>query len=230
MALVVLAEDEIEQPPAGADDGQGVELVVPDDVVGLLEAGALGGGDQLLKGGHEFGDPGGGVHTADAVIPAGDDAQQFPLIGAIRGDSYGGVAVALLQLQHVLEGGVGGQIGVAGDEARLVAFDSGHHGRLVLHGLGAVDEAQPALPGQGHGQGVVGHGLHDGGHHGDGEHQGAVLPALAELHQWGAQGDVGGDAVGGGIAGDQQVFAESVGRFGIVVGHGKHAPITIDLR
>mgnify|MGYP006922397435 CR=1 FL=1 len=43
------------------------------------------------------------------------------------------------------EPGVGGEVGVAGDEACLVAFDSGHHGRLVLHGLGAVDEAQPEI-------------------------------------------------------------------------------------
>ena len=38
----------------------------------------------------------------------------------------------------------GGEVGVAGDEACLVAFDSGNHGRLVFHRLRAVDEAQPA--------------------------------------------------------------------------------------
>ena len=224
--LVVLAEDEVQQATVGADDGQGVELVVPDDVVGLLQAGALGGGDQLLPGGHKGGDAGGGVHAADAVVPAGDDAQQAALVGAVLGDGYGGVSVALLQVQHVLESGVGGQVGVAGDKAGLVALHPGHHGRLALHRLGAVDEAEPALLGQGHGQGVVGHGLHDGGDHGDGQAQGALLLAPAEFHQGGAEGDVGGDAVGGGIAGYQQVLAEGVGGLRVVEGHRGYAPLS----
>ncbi len=227
VALIVLAEHEVQKPPIDADDRQGVELVVPDDVVGLLEAGALGGGNKLLEGGHELGHRGGGIHAADPVVPAGDDAQQPALVGAVGGDGHGGVPVPGLQVQHVLEGGVRGQVGVAGDKARLIALHPGHHGGLVLHGLGAVDEAQPSLPGQGHRQGVVGHGLHDGGHHGNGQAEGTLLLPFAELHQRGAEGYVGGDAVGRGIAGHQQILAEGVGGLGVIVGHGKHTPFPV---
>ena len=51
---VVLAEDEVEQVTLLVDDGQGVELVIPDDVVGLLQGGRGGGGDELFARGHEL--------------------------------------------------------------------------------------------------------------------------------------------------------------------------------
>ena len=74
MGVVVLPEDEADQMPVLGDDGQGVELPVPDDVIGLLQAGALRGVDELVEGGHEVRDGGGGVQAADPVVPAGDEA------------------------------------------------------------------------------------------------------------------------------------------------------------
>ena len=53
MGIVVLAEDEVQQVVVLVHDGQGVELVVPDDVVGLFQGGGGGGGDELLARGHE---------------------------------------------------------------------------------------------------------------------------------------------------------------------------------
>ena len=75
----------------------------------------------------------------------------------ILGDRHSGVAVFLLQRQHIRQGGVGGQVGVAADEAGLVVFHTGHHDRLALHRLGAIDKGDAALLGQGDGHGVVGH-------------------------------------------------------------------------
>ena len=46
--VIVLAEDEGDELALLRHDGERVQLVIPDDVVGLLEAGALGGGDELL--------------------------------------------------------------------------------------------------------------------------------------------------------------------------------------
>ena len=46
----------------------------------------------------------------------------------------------------------------------------------------------------------------------------ALLP-LAVLHQRGLEADVGGDALRGGIAGHQQILAESVGGFLEVESH-----------
>ena len=90
---------------------------------------------------------------------------------------------------------VRGQVRGADDEARLAALHPADHGGLVLDGLGAVDEGQAALLGQGHGQGVVGDSLHDGGDHGDVQADGALLLPLAVLHQGRLQGDVVGYAL-----------------------------------
>ena len=61
-------------------------------------------------------------------------------------------------------------------------------------------------------------GLHDGRDHGDVHGEGAFLP-LAEPHDGGSQADVGGNAVCGGIAGNQQVFTKGVGGFFKIVCH-----------
>ena len=53
MGIVVLAENKISEIALGIDYGQGVELVVPNYVVCLLEGGAVGGGDELFAGSHE---------------------------------------------------------------------------------------------------------------------------------------------------------------------------------
>ena len=219
MGGVVLAEDEVHQTVVVVDDGEAVELVVPDDVVGFLQGSGLGSGDQLLTGGHEGGDLVIGVHTGDAVVAAGDDAQQLAVGGAVGGDGHGGEAVAVLQSQHVGQGVVGGQVGSGGDEAGLVALDTGDHSGLILDGLGAVDEADAALLGQSDGQGVIGDGLHDGRGHGDVQGQGRLLDALAVLDQGGAQGDVGRDALLGSVTGDQQVLAEGAAGLVEEVGH-----------
>ena len=96
VGIVVLAEHKAHQMAVGRHDGQGVELVVPDDVVGGFQTGALRGGDDLLHRGHKFADRSGGVHAADPVIPAGDQAQQLSGTGAVVSDSHGGVAGPLL--------------------------------------------------------------------------------------------------------------------------------------
>ena len=193
--------------------------MIPDDIVGLLEGGALGGSNEPLIGGHEGADLGGGVHTADPVVTAGDDAQELALAGTVGGNGHGGVTGALLQVQHILHGGVRGEVGIAGDKARLVALHPSHHSRLILHGLGAVDKGDAALLCQSHRQGVVGHGLHDSRHQRDIQGERGFLLALAVFHQGGAKGHIGGNAVRGGIAGHQQVLAEGVGRFAVIVSH-----------
>ena len=99
-----------------------------------------------------------------------------------------------------------------------MAFDPADHVGLLLDGLGAIDEGGAPLLCQGNGHGVVGNGLHDGRDHGDVHGEGAFLP-LAEPHDGGSQADVGGNAVCGGIAGNQQVFTKGVGGFFKIVCH-----------
>ena len=84
---VVLAEDKVHQMAVIVDDGQGIELVLPDDVIGFFEVGGGGGGNQPLDGGHKV--PDGDIlsHAGYAVITAGDHAQQFAVGGAVGGNS-----------------------------------------------------------------------------------------------------------------------------------------------
>ena len=198
--------------------------MVPDDIVGLFQTGAFRGGDKTVKGGHELTDTGIGVHTADPVIPAGDNAQQPALIGTVCGDGYGGMPVAGFQVQHIPERGVRGEVGVAGNKARLVALYPRHHCRLVLNGLGTENEGQPPLLRQCDCQRVVGHGLHNGGYHGNTQGKRTRLLILAVLHQRRVQGHVVGDALRGGVAGHKEVLTEGMGRFGIVVSHSAFSP------
>lgn len=100
-----------------------------------MQGGVFRCGDQLLDGGHEGGDRSVIRGVVDAVIAGGHDAQQLAARGAVGGNSDGGVAGAGLQLQHVVQGGSGGQIGVGNDITGLVALHAADHGGLVLNAL-----------------------------------------------------------------------------------------------
>ena len=219
VGVVILAEDDILQVALGVHQRQGVDLVVPDDVVAVVQRGVLRSSDQLLDGGHEGGDGGvvGGV--VDAVIAGSHDAQQLAVGGAVGGDGDGGVAGAGLQLQHIMQGGSGGQIGVGDDVACLEALDAADHSSLVLDALGAVDEGDAALTGQRDGQLIAGDRLHDSADHGDVHFQRAGLLALAVLDQRGLEADRRGDVLGRRVARHQQVLAKGTGGFFVKISH-----------
>ena len=219
MGIVVLAEYHIHQIALGIHQRQGVDLVVPDDVVAVVQGGVLRGSNQLLDGGHEGGDRSviGGV--VDAVIAGGHDAQQLAARGAVGSDGDGGVAGACLQLQHIMQGGSGGQVGVGNDVTGLEALDAADHSGLVLDALGAVDEGDAALAGQRDGQLIAGDRLHDGADHGDIHFQRAALLALAVLDQRGLEADSCGDILSRRVARHQQVLAKGTGGFFVKISH-----------
>ena len=194
VGVIVLAEHEADQMAVRRQDRQGVELVIPDDVVCSLQAGALRGGDDLLRRSHELLDRCGRVHAADPVVPAGDQAQQLAGAGAVVGHRHGGVAGAFLQGQHVRQGVLQTQIGITGDKASLVVFHLPHHLRLLIDGLGDIDEGDAALSGQGDAHFLTGDRLHDGGDHGHIHGEGGLL-SPAVLHHRRLERDVGGDAL-----------------------------------
>ena len=223
---VVLPEYEVHQVVIVVHHRQGVELVLPDNVVGGLQGGVAGGGDELFPGGHEGLDLLGALHPGDPVVPAGDDAQELAGGGAVIGDGHGGEAVGGLESQHIVQGVLRGQIGGGNHKAGLVALHLCHHLRLGFNGLRAVDEAEAPFLCQGNGQGVVGHGLHDGRGQGNIQADGRLLQALAVLGKGGLEADIGRNAVLRGVAGNQQIFAEGVTGFRIVVSHGFSPPVS----
>ena len=218
--VVVLAEHERAQAALVVDDGQGVELVLPDDVVGFLQGRAVGRGDHLLARRHELAHLGLGVHAAHAVVAARDDADQAAVGRAVLGDGDGGVTGLLTQGQNVGQRRIGADVRIALDKARLVALDAGDHRGLVLDRLRAVEERHAALLRQRDGQPVAGHGLHHGRDHRHVERQRRLF-TRAETRQRGAQGDIVRDALARGVAGHEQVLVERVRLTGEEVSHGK---------
>ena len=181
-----------------------------------MQGGVLRGSDQLLDGGHEGGNRSviGGV--VDAVITRSHNAQQLAVGGAVSSDGDGGVAGAGFQLQHIVQGGSGSQVGVGNDVTSLEALDAANHSGLVL---GAVDEGDAALTGQRDGQLIAGDRLHDGADHGDIHFQRAVLLALAVLDQRGLEADSCGDILSRRVARHQQVLAKGTGGFFVKISH-----------
>ena len=212
MVVIVLAENKVAEPARIVQNGKGIELVIPDDVVGLFESGSLGSPDDLLKGGHELTHLQIGRHTADTIVTAGDDAHQTAFAGAVLSDSHGGMTGALFESQNIPQCGVGADVGVAADKTGLVILGPFDHGSLVLHGLGAINKGYAALGSQRDSHPVAGDGLHDCGDHGN-VHGDSALFASAEFHKRRFQADVTGNAFAGGVAWDKKILIESVRRF-----------------
>ena len=178
MAVVVLAKNDAHEVIVVVDDGQGVELVVPDDVVGNLEADVLVAHDELLTRGHKLGDLLLVVIAAGAIVTAGDDTQEPALGSAVVGDRHGGVTGLILELDDLLHGHIGGQRGIGLNEAGLVILDGLDHGGLGLGGLGTIDEGQATLSSERDTHVDARDGLHDGGNHGDVQGDCRLLTAL----------------------------------------------------
>ena len=210
---VVLAENEVAQAVVLIHNGQGVELVLPDDVVGLLERGGGGSSDELFARRHKIAHLEVCAHAADAVVTARDDAEEFPVGHGVLSDGDGGEAVFLLEREHIGQRVLRREIRGADDEARLAALHAAHHLRLAL------DERKPALLGKRDGERVVRHRLHDRRDHRDIQADGAVLLPLAVFDQRRFERNAVGHALLRGVARYEQVLAEGMRRIGIVIGH-----------
>ena len=213
VAVVVLAKDDAHEVIVVVDDGQSVELVVPDDVVGNLEADVLVAHDELLTRGHELGDLLLVIIAAGAIVTAGDDTHELALGGAIVGNRHSGVTGLFLEGDNLLHSHVGSQRGIGLDKAGLVILDGLDHGGLGLGGLGTVNEGQATLGSERDTHVDARDGLHDGGNHGDVQGDCRLLTAL-KTGQRRLKRDVVGDALRGRVTRDQQILRKRVGLTG----------------
>lgn len=213
MAVVVLAEDDAHEVIVVVDDRQGVELVVPDHVVGNLEADVLVAHDELLTRGHELGDLLLVIIAAGAIVTAGDDTHELALGGAIVGNRHGGVTGLLLEGDNLLHGHVGGQRGIGLHKTGLVILNGLDHSSLGLGALGTVNEGQATLGSERDTHVDARDGLHDGGNHGDVQRDCRLLTAL-KAGQRRLKRDIVGDALRGRVARDQQILRKRVGLTG----------------
>ena len=121
VGIVVLTEGHVDQVVPVVDQRKAVELVVPDDVVGLFEGGLGGSHDELLARGHEVADLGVEGHAGQAVVALGHHAEQLAVGLAVVGDGHGGMARGLLELENLLKRHIGRKGGVRSPRSRPCA-------------------------------------------------------------------------------------------------------------
>ncbi len=219
VGIIIFAENHILQVALLVYQRQRVDLVIPDDIVAVMQAGVGRCGNQLVQRGHELSHFQIGAHAGQAVVTGCHNAQQLAVGGAVSRDGNGGMAGTGFQVQHISQGSLRRQVGIRGNKALFVSLDTANHISLGLNGLGAVNERNAALLGKGNGELLTGNGLHDSRNHGDVHGQGAGFFALAVLDQRGFEADSRGDALRRGIAGDEQILAEGTGRFTKIIRH-----------
>ena len=135
VGIIVLAEDERLQPSFFIHDRQLIQLMLPDQIVGLRQRAAILSADQLVKRGHEIGHLCGRIHPGDTIIAAGQDTQQLSLRAAIFSNGHRGMAGLSFLGQHISQGRVSRQVRIAADKACLGRLDTTHHGCLIFHAL-----------------------------------------------------------------------------------------------
>ena len=181
--------DEAAEDALVVDDGQLFDAVFVEAVLGLLEGGADGGGDEAFAG-HEVGD-GAGLVVGEAHVAVGEDADEASVL---IGNGDAGDAVAGHDGVGFGESGGGREGDWIDDHAGLGALDLVDFADLVVGGEVAVNDADAAGAGHGDGHGGLGDGVHGGGH------EGYVESEVGR--DAGAGGDLGGQDVG--PAGDKK--------------------------
>ena len=221
MSLIVLAENERHQIPLFGDNGQSVQLIVPNNVVGFLQGGTFRCGDQLLRRSHKVLYLSGGLHAADTVITTSHQTQQLTGTGSVIGDRHGSVTGTLLHVQHIGQSILQTQVRVTDHKTRLIIFDLTDHLGLFLNGLRNKDKCNTALLGQTDTHLFAGNGLHHSGNHRNIHGQGAFLTLLILDHR-GLQRNIGRNTLGRGVTGHQQVLAKGMRRFRKIICHWGH--------
>ena len=145
MGIIVLAEYEAIQTAVLVEYRQGVDLVVPNDVVCFGKGDAVFSFDELVNRGHEVLDLFRSVHAADSVVTAGYDADHLAGRGAVFGDGDGGMTCLCLEGEDVSKSVFRRKVGVARNKSCFLSFNSGNHGCFIFRGLGSIDERNAAV-------------------------------------------------------------------------------------
>ena len=120
MRIVVLTEDEETEIALLIHEGEGIDLIIPNDIIRLAERRILARGDELFEESHKGGDGSVGRGMSHAIVAARHDADQLAERRAVLGHSHRAVSRFLLEREDVGEGGRGHQVGIADDKALLV--------------------------------------------------------------------------------------------------------------
>ena len=224
MRGVVLAEYKVFESLVFIHQWQRVELVLPDDVICFLQGGVSICHDEVFELGHKLADRSIQAHSADTVVTAGYDTDQFAGSSSVLGNSNGGVTGFFFQRQDVLEGLIRADVGIAGNKACFVAFYSCNHCCLVSYRLRTINKGNTALFCQCDCHFIVGYRLHDRRNQRNVHGQWALFLTFFKFYQWGFQADVRRNALRRRIARYQQVLTKGMGRLIKIVCHNLNAP------
>ena len=145
------------------EERQFFDTVAVEDGFGFRLGAAGGGGDQSFAWGHDIAHQNVFV-LLDPDVAAGHHAEH-DILSIDHGKTFdAGLAHASAELA---EGGLGEDGFGMGDDDVFGAFDPADHGDLFFQRAVAVDDADAAFAGEGHGQALFGDSVHGGGDHGD---------------------------------------------------------------
>ena len=89
MAVIVFPEYHILQTAFFIQKRQGIDLVVPDNIVAVMQAGIRGRCYQLVQGRHEIGDLQVQAHSGNPVVSGGDNTDQSAMGCTVICNRYG---------------------------------------------------------------------------------------------------------------------------------------------
>ncbi|EJX00393.1 hypothetical protein EVA_11501 [gut metagenome] len=198
MSCIVFTEYHVEQTAFIVNDGQSVQFLLPDDVVSLLQGSILASYNHLVNRSHELFNLGIHIHTAGAIVTAGNNAFQFAVYSAIGGYCNGGVTGFFFQSQNISKGAVRTNVRIAANKACTMCFNASNHSCFIFNGLRAVDERNATLFRKSNRKFFTGYGLHDSRNHRNIHYNGGFFASF-EFYQRSTQINISRNALLGGI-------------------------------
>ena len=218
MRIVVFSENKIFHLAVFGNNRQRIQFVIPDNIVRFFQRNAFLRRYEAIERRHEILHFRGGIHTAHAVIAAGDNPHQFSFRRTVVGNRHGGMSRFFFQRNDVGKSIFGRNVGIAGNETRFIILRAGNHCRLVSHRLRTVNKRYAAFRRQRDRHFIARNGLHDRGDHRY-IHRNFRLFAFFEFYKRRFQRNVCGNRFRRRITGDQKVFVKGMRRFVDVLRH-----------
>ena len=206
---IVLAEYHITETLILIHQWQHIQLVFPDNIISLSQAGISAGINQFLKWSHKLLGRSLQAHTGYTIITAGNNTQQLAGRSTVLSYSHSRVASLFFQCQNLSNSCFRSNIGIAVYEAGLEVLYPCYHSCLFLNTLGTIDKGNAALTSQCYCHAVIRYRLHDSRGHWN-VHGNLWFLTLFKLYQWSLQGNICRNALIRRITRYQKVLAKGM--------------------
>ena len=110
MGIIVFSENKIAKMLFAVNNRKRIKLVIPDNIVCFFKTCSLRSNNKLFKRSHEFTDRCVKLHTADAVIATGNNAEKFAFFRSVVCNRNRGMSGFFLERNNIFQGCRGGNI------------------------------------------------------------------------------------------------------------------------